>query len=135
MNAKFLFSGRRIRAAATQQLFFLLHLFVVMTEVVGGRRTGGGVGAGSVLFYFRMAFGKNTASHVARFLFLLNRCGVCVAEGRPFQLLLDWYCPTLGAGWDRCWFLSFFFSFSFFAGTTGSCLDASGQMRSDGVLR
>lgn len=48
--------------------FLLLHLFVVMTEVVGRMQTSGGVGAGSVL-YFPLAFVKSRASHVARFCF------------------------------------------------------------------
>lgn len=63
------FSGWRIRVMTTEQLLFCcICLFVVMTEVVGGMQTSGGVGAGSVL-YFPLAFVKSRASHVARFCF------------------------------------------------------------------
>lgn len=94
----------------------LLYLFVVMTEVVGGMQTSGGVGAGSVL-YFPLAFVKSRASHVARF---------CFSESLWALRGLRAACPTtpglvfshVGRGVGQV--LAFFF---FFAGTTRSCLD------------
>lgn len=66
-ECKVSFFGSSITAVTTEE-FFLLYLFVVMTEVVGRMLTSGGVRAGSVL-YFPLAFVKSRASHVACFCF------------------------------------------------------------------